>query len=111
MESFTLMPVRSEGQFNSIIYEQNDSYRKTPHRWCVLMNADDMAARDLQEDDRVTLRSAAGTMENLSVYAFDLPPGNMMAYYPEANVLVSQDVDNRSHTPAFKSVSVNLEYE
>jgi molybdopterin-dependent oxidoreductase alpha subunit len=109
-ESFTLMTVRSEGQFNSIIYEQNDSYRKTPHRWCVLMNAEDMAARGLQEEDQITLRSASGVMENLSVYAFDLPSGNMMAYYPEANVLVSQDVDKRSRTPAFKSVSVNLEY-
>lgn len=109
-ESFTLMTVRSEGQFNSIIYEQNDSYRKTPHRWCVLMNADDMAARGLQEADRVTLRSATGAMQNLSVYAFDLPSGNMMAYYPEANVLVSQNVDNRSRTPAFKSVTVTLEY-
>jgi molybdopterin-dependent oxidoreductase alpha subunit len=107
--SFTLMTVRSEGQFNSIIYEQNDSYRKTPHRWCVLMNAEDMTARGLQEEDQVTLRSASGVMENLSVYAFDLPPGNMMAYYPEANVLVSQDVDSRSRTPAFKSVYVNLE--
>lgn len=107
--SFTLMTVRSEGQFNSIIYEQNDSYRKTPHRWCVLMNTEDMAARGLQEEDMVTLRSAAGVMEKLSVYAFDLPAGNMMAYYPEANVLVSQDVDNRSRTPAFKSVSVVLE--
>jgi anaerobic selenocysteine-containing dehydrogenase len=109
MESFTLMTVRSEGQFNSIIYEQNDSYRKTPHRWCVLMNAEDMAVRGLQEEDQVTLRSASGVMENLSVYAFDLPSGNMMAYYPEANVLVSQDVDSRSRTPAFKSVNVNLE--
>lgn len=108
--SFTLMSVRSEGQFNSIIYEENDSYRKTPHRWCVLMNPDDMAARGLQQEDRVTLRSDTGVMEKLSVYAFDVPPGNMMAYYPEANVLVSQAVDSRSRTPAFKSIAVRLEH-
>jgi len=108
--TFTLMSVRSEGQFNSIIYEESDSYRKTPHRWCVLMNPDDMACRGLQEEDTVTLRSDTGIMEKLSVYAFDVPPGNMMAYYPEANVLVSQAVDSRSRTPAFKSIEVSLEH-
>ncbi len=61
-EDFTLMSVRSEGQFNSIIYEQNDSYRKTPHRWCVLMNAQDMATRGLKQEDTVTLRSETGVM-------------------------------------------------
>jgi len=106
---FTLMSVRSEGQFNSIIYEEQDTYRKTPHRRCVLMNADDMAAMCLNDEDRVTLRSDAGVMQNLSVYRYDLPSGNLMAYYPEANVLVGQSVDARSRTPAFKSVAVSIE--
>ena len=106
---FTLMSVRSEGQFNSIIYEENDSYRKTPHRNCVLMNASDMATKGLNKEDKVTLRSDTGVMQKVSVYPFDLPPGNVMAYYPEANVLVGLSVDARSRTPAFKSVAVSIE--
>lgn len=38
-----LASIRSEGQFNSIIYEEHDSYRSTDTRWSVLMNALDMA--------------------------------------------------------------------
>jgi molybdopterin-dependent oxidoreductase alpha subunit len=106
---FTLTSVRSEGQFNSIIYEENDSYRKTPHRNCVLMNKQDMLAKGLKQEDKVTLRSDTGVMPNLSVYEYDIPPGNLMTYYPEANVLVGQNVDARSRTPAFKSTPVKLE--
>ena len=107
--AFTLMSIRSEGQFNSIIYEESDSYRDTKHRHCVLMNEDDIAELGLQEKDKVTLRSDTGIMRNLDVVAFDLPRGNIAAYYPEANVLVGQTVDQRSRTPAFKSVPVSVE--
>ena len=107
--AFTLMSIRSEGQFNSIIYEESDSYRDTKHRHSVLMNEDDIAALGLKEKDKVTLRSDTGEMRNLDVVAFDLPRGNIAAYYPEANVLVGQTVDQRSRTPAFKSVPVSVE--
>ena len=108
---FMLMSVRSEGQFNSIIYEENDSYRQTPHRHCVLMNADDMSTMGLCTADKVTLRSDTGVMKKVSVYPFDLPKGNLMAYFPEANVLIGQQVDARSRTPAFKSIPVSIEIE
>ena len=106
---FILMSVRSEGQFNSIIYEQEDSYRKIPHRWSVLMNAHDMADRGLKNEDTVTIRSDTGMMKDLSVFAFDIPRKSLMTYYPEANVLVGQNIDLRSRTPAFKSVAVSLQ--
>lgn len=108
---YMLTSVRSEGQFNSIIYEENDSYRKTPHRQCVLMNQQDMTDKGLKEQDKITLRSATGVMQSLSVYAYDLPPGNLMTYYPEANVLVGLNVDERSRTPAFKSIPVSLQVQ
>ena len=107
--AFTLMSIRSEGQFNSIIYEERDSYRNTTHRHSVLMNEEDMAVLGVGEKDKITLRSDTGVMENLDVVAFDLPRGNIAAYYPEANVLVGQTVDQRSRTPAFKSVPVSVE--
>jgi molybdopterin-dependent oxidoreductase alpha subunit len=105
---YLLSSIRSEGQFNSIIYEENDSYRGTDTRWSVLMNTEDMQEMGLQLGDKVTIESAQGEMKGLTVFAFDLPRKNIMAYYPEANVLISTQHDPRSKTPAFKSVPVKI---
>lgn len=105
---FKLMTVRSEGQFNSIIYEENDSYRGTKTRWCVLMSPQDMLEQGLTPDSRVTLSSAYGEMKELAVVPYNLARGNLMAYYPEANLLVGTERDPRSQTPAFKNVAVSL---
>lgn len=102
-----LASVRSEGQFNSIIYEETDSYRGKAGRDTVFLNAADMAERGIGEGDVVVLRTDAGTMRARAM-AFDLPRGSALAYYPEANVLVGTGVDPRSKTPAFKSVPVEL---
>ncbi len=108
---FTLATIRSEGQFNSIIYEEKDSYRQTSTRWCVLMNPSDIDALDLGDGDKVTLESEQGEMRGLTVYPFDVPTGNVMAYYPEANILTSNRVDPRSKTPSFKSIAVKISRE
>lgn len=105
---FVLASIRSEGQFNSIIYEETDSYRGTDTRWSVLMNKDDITALGITAGDKVTLRSPQGEMKGVNVFAFDLPRGNVMAYYPEANVLIATAHDPRSKTPAFKSVPVQI---
>ena len=106
---FTLTTVRSEGQFNSIIYEEKDSYRGTASRWCVMMNKDDIAELGLEANAKATVRSAQGIMQDLLVYAYDVPRGNVVAYYPEANVLTANHVDPRSRTPSFKSTPVWIE--
>ncbi|WP_245893115.1 FdhF/YdeP family oxidoreductase [Devosia naphthalenivorans] len=104
----TLATMRSEGQFNTIIYEEKDSYRGGAGRHAVFLSKADMAAFGLDEGQAVTLASNAGRMPAIAT-AFDLPPGSAMAYYPEANVLVGTEVDPRSKTPAFKSVPVWIE--
>jgi molybdopterin-dependent oxidoreductase alpha subunit len=108
---FTLTTMRSEGQFNSIIYEEKDAYRGADTRWAVLMNAEDIAALGMKPGDRATMRSAQGEMRGLKVFAFDLPRGDVMAYYPEANVLTATLVDPRSKTPSFKATPVFIERE
>ena len=105
---FTMATIRSEGQFNSIIYEEHDSYRATKTRWSVMMNAADMKRLQISRGDKVTLSSPSGKMEGLIVYEFDVPSGNLLTYYPEANALTGLEVDPRSKTPAFKSVEVEL---
>src|SRR5690606_27302565 len=52
-----LASVRSEGQFNTIIYEERDSYRGGAGRDAVFLNDEDMAALGLAEGQVVTLRS------------------------------------------------------
>src|SRR5690606_27506971 len=65
---FVLASIRSEGQFNSIIYEEDDSYRGTDTRWSVLMNAEDIAALGIAEGDYVNLRSPFGEMQAVKVF-------------------------------------------
>jgi anaerobic selenocysteine-containing dehydrogenase len=105
---FMLTTVRSEGQFNSIVYEEKDSYRGTKTRWCVMMNRDDMAELGLDEEALADVISEQGVMHDVTVYGFDLRRGDVMAYFPEANVLTRKDIDPRSKTPAFKSTPVSI---
>ncbi len=107
-DEFQLMTVRSEGQFNSIIYEEHDLFRGQSERWVVLMNEQDIERLGLKPNDRVTLVNDTGRMEHVKVSPFDIKRGNLMAYYPEANVLIPTEVDTRSKTPAFKSVTVRV---
>lgn len=104
-----LASVRSEGQFNSIIYEETDSYRYNAGRRSVLMGPDDMQSLGFDQGDRVDVRSRDGVMRDAVVQRFDLTRGNVLAYYPEANCLTSLDRDPRSLTPRFKSIPVRID--
>lgn len=101
-----LTTVRSEGQFNTIIYERTDSYRGNADRWTVMLSEADIAAHGLTEGGTATLVSKHGRMEGVTIKGFDLAKGSVMAYYPEANILTGTDVDPRSKTPSFKATPV-----
>jgi molybdopterin-dependent oxidoreductase alpha subunit len=103
-----LMTVRSEGQFNTVVYEEQDIYRGQERRDVILINPADMRRLGLTRDQPVTVRSAVGELRQQLVRPFEIRPGNVAMYYPESNVLVPRDVDPRSRTPAFKSVIVEL---
>jgi molybdopterin-dependent oxidoreductase alpha subunit len=104
-----LMTVRSEGQFNTVVYEEEDPYRGQERRDVVLLCAADIARLGLKVDQRVTVRSAAGRLSNVRVREFDIRAGNALMYFPEANTLVPVTTDAQSRTPAFKSVVVTIE--
>lgn len=108
---YMLTSVRSEGQFNTIVYTDQDVYRGQVSRQVVLMHPDDMKHEGLHENTRVTLHNDTGRMTGLLVKPFNIRPGNLMTYFPEANVLVPLGTDPRSKTPAFKSVRVSLTRE
>jgi len=107
-DEFMLSTVRSDGQFNTIVYTDNDTYRRQSERHIVMMHPADMRARGLQEDQHVTLHSRVGSIAGLKVKPFDIRRGNLLMYFPEANVLVPTHTDPRSQTPGFKSVPVRL---
>ena len=106
-----LMTVRSEGQFNSVVYDEEDIYRGQERRDVILLNVADLERLGLKPDQRVRVRSATGEMRWLLARPFDIRPGNAIAYYPEANILVPRDVDPQSKTPGFKSVLVEISAE
>jgi anaerobic selenocysteine-containing dehydrogenase len=104
-----LMTVRSEGQFNTVVYEDEDIYRGQERRDVILLHPDDLARLGLTENQPVSVRSETGVMHNILARAFPaIRSGNALMYYPEANVLVSRQVDPLSKTPAFKSVLVTV---
>ena len=81
------MTVRSEGQFNTVVYDTEDRYRG------------------------ISGRNATGTMTAQKAVAYPIKEGNIMMYYPESNILVPRDSDPKSKTPSFKSIEVILEKE
>lgn len=105
---FRLMTLRSEGQFNTVVYEEEDLYRGNDRRDIVMMNEADAASFGLREGDPVAVITATGRMKVVVAFA-ELPPGNLAMYYPEANVLVPRKIDGASGTPAFKSIVARLE--
>ena len=106
---FMLATLRSEGQFNTMIYEEHDAYRGTRGRWVVMMNRADMDEREIALGSKITIVSAHGRMADVEAHPFDVPPGNMLAYFPEANALTGIATDPHSKTPAFKSTPVWIE--
>ncbi|GAB1270093.1 FdhF/YdeP family oxidoreductase [Aurantivibrio infirmus] len=106
---FRLTTVRSEGQFNSIIYDEQDVYRGQTSRDVLMMNPEDMIEFGFRKNQKVNLRSKTGQLNNLTIKPFDIRRGNVMTYYPEANVLTSREVDSKSQTPAFKALAVDIQ--
>jgi anaerobic selenocysteine-containing dehydrogenase len=104
-----LMTVRSEGQFNTVVYEEEDLYRGQERRDLILLHPDDLQRLGLQPDERVIVRSGTGQVGPVLARAFpSIRPGNALMYYPEANELVPRLADPASRTPAFKNVLVTV---
>ncbi len=106
-----LMSIRSEGQFNTVVYEEEDLYRGQDRRDIILMHRDDIARWGLKVDQLVSVKSRTGEMRYQRVREFDVRPGNAMMYCPECNVLYGREVDPHSKTPAFKNVLVTVTAE
>ena len=108
-DEFRLITLRSEGQFNTVVYEEYDIYRGMPHRFCILMSKDDASRLNVVDGQRVKVHGEAGSLENIEVVIGQIRPGAVAMFYPEANVLINANIDKRSKTPSFKSAPVKVE--
>jgi len=108
-DGLILMTLRSEGQFNTVVYDEYDFYRGVPHRYCILMSKEDALKLGVKDGQRVTVQGEAGRLENIEVVIGAIRSGAVAMYYPESNVLIKANVDSRSKTPAFKSAPVWIE--
>jgi molybdopterin-dependent oxidoreductase alpha subunit len=104
-----LMTLRSEGQFNTVVYEEEDPYRGQERRDVIMMNATDVARLELRVDQPVTVRTGTGALSGVLVRVIDIAPGNAAMYFPEANVLIPRASDEKSRTPAFKNVVIEID--
>src|SRR5439155_12372293 len=59
---FRLMTLRSEGQFNTVVYEEEDLYRGNSRRDVVMMAQADAHRLGVSEGDRVSVETEAGRL-------------------------------------------------
>ncbi|WP_151089254.1 FdhF/YdeP family oxidoreductase [Hymenobacter baengnokdamensis] len=113
-DQLILMTIRSHDQFNTTIYEYNDRYRGIHgERRVLFMNESDMAARGIKAKDLLDITShfegEQRTVEKFIAVPYEIPKGNVAAYFPEANPLVPiSSVAKVSNTPTSKYVVVTV---
>ncbi|MEX3843701.1 FdhF/YdeP family oxidoreductase [Paraburkholderia sp. BR10882] len=114
-DALRLMSLRADGQFNTTLYSLDDRFRGVKgSRMVVLMNRDDMEARDIEEGDRVTLRTIADDgvvreVAGLAAKPYDIPRGCAAGYYPECNPLLPLwHYAKESKVPGAKSIPVRV---
>jgi molybdopterin-dependent oxidoreductase alpha subunit len=112
---FTLQTLRSHDQYNTTIYGYNDRYRGIKgQREVIFMNSDDMSLLELTNGQLVDITShwhdgKKRSVKNFAAIAYDIPKGNMAAYYPETNPLVAlTSYGDRSFTPTSKAIAISI---
>ncbi len=112
---FTLFTTRSHDQYNTTIYGHNDRYRGVfGQRRVVFIHADDIQALGMKDGDWVDMKTVwddghERRADKFKLVAYDIPRGNLGAYYPETNPLVPlSSVALNAGTPASKSIPVVL---
>ena len=111
---FILMTVRSHDQYNTTIYGMDDRYRGVYNsRRIVMMNRLDMSDLEINEKEEVQITSYFKdrkiVSDNWKVVPYEIPRGNLAAYFPEANVLVPlESVAKGSNTPTSKWIEVSV---
>lgn len=112
---FTMQTMRSHDQYNTTVYSFDDRYRGIQGlRNVIFMNKVDVAKLNLQDAQTVTITShwldgSTRQLTDFRVVEYDIPQGNVAAYYPETNPLVPlESIGDQSFTPTSKSIAVTI---
>jgi molybdopterin-dependent oxidoreductase alpha subunit len=112
---FTLQTLRSHDQYNTTIYGLDDRYRGVyGQREVLFMHPDDMAKMGFTAGDDVDIETLWNDgiirkVFNFKLVSYNIPKGNLAAYYPETNPLVPlSSFGDGSGTPTSKSVPVKI---
>jgi len=97
-----LITIRSHDHYNTTIYGLDDRYRG------VFLDARGLEHGDLVDIETISPRRTL-RLNKITAIEYDIAPGSVAAYYPEANVLVPLDyLDKDSGTPSYKSTPVRI---
>ncbi len=113
-DEFVLMTIRSHDQFNTTIYGLHDRYRGIHNeRRVIFMHPEDLEKNGLKPLDLIDLISEYDGIireaKCFHVVPYEIPQGNLAAYFPETNVLVPiNHFADGSRTPISKSVIVRV---
>lgn len=113
-DEFMMMTIRSHDQFNTTIYGMNDRYRGVfNERRVVFINEKDLKKHGWHQLQPVDVVSNYDGQErvahNFLLIAYNIPEGNLAAYFPETNVLVPYNhFAEKSNTPISKSIVVKI---
>jgi molybdopterin-dependent oxidoreductase alpha subunit len=112
---FTLQTLRSHDQYNTTIYGLDDRYRGVyGQREVLFIHPEDMEKLGFAAGDNVDIETLWNDGITRKVFGFKLvpyniPKGNLAAYYPETNPLVPlSSFGDGSGTPTSKSVPVKV---
>ena len=110
-----MQTMRSHDQYNTTIYGFNDRYRGIKgQRKVIFMNPQDMKDLGLEAEQEVTITShwhddVERFVSGFKAVPYQIPEGNMAAYYPETNPLVALDsYGDRSFTPTSKAIAISI---
>ncbi|SUP66987.1 putative oxidoreductase [Yersinia enterocolitica] len=112
---FVLQTLRSHDQYNTTIYGLDDRYRGVyGQREVLFINPQDLTELALEEGDLVEIETLWNDgirrkVSGFKLVSYDIPRGNLAAYYPETNPLVPlSSFGDETHTPTSKSVPVTV---
>lgn len=110
---FIMQTLRSHDQYNTTIYGYDDRYRGIfGERKIVFMNPQDMDKLNLAEGDLIDVQTLwtdkqKRQITGFKVIPYQIPLGNVAAYFPEANELIPlSSYGDESFTPTSKSIAV-----
>ncbi|PSJ47488.1 CbbBc protein [Zobellella endophytica] len=111
-----LQTLRSHDQYNTTLYGLDDRYRGVfGLREVIFVNEEDIRRLGFEPGEKVDLVSLwedgqERRVSGFMLVAYDIPPGQAAAYYPETNPLVPlESYGDRTFTPTSKFVAVRLE--